>query len=292
MTRNEKITKLIVRGGAHPGREYVLQGPRLTLGSGRDCGIVLRDRYVAECHAVLDRRSDDVWIIKNHSVNGTFVNDERIDTRSLAAGDMIQIGPATTLEVHVETRGKGTQRRRERQGQGRQGATLLRRPGLLIGLGAYLLILVGVGVLLSRLDREMTPELSVYLVHRVMEESRAVLAAPRTLPAGERVAVDREAIIAANAEPAAHYYRWLAYKRHVTHGDMPHDDTKEAAMIEDMLERVEQQLFRAWNLELQEQWGAAIAAYDKVLEIIPDIRVPITRLAVYRQRKLREGSKP
>jgi hypothetical protein len=84
---------LVVRsGGGHVGETFALGGEPTTVGRSPECGIFLDDVTVSRKHAVLSDR-DDRWSIEDlGSLNGTFVNRERVEAAELADGDEIQIG--------------------------------------------------------------------------------------------------------------------------------------------------------------------------------------------------------
>jgi len=51
------------------------------------------DMYMSKYHCVIERRDDDFWLRDLGSVNGTHINDERVDEdRLLRHNDQIQMG--------------------------------------------------------------------------------------------------------------------------------------------------------------------------------------------------------
>ena len=84
---------LVVRsGGGRSGESFVPQGESTTIGRSPECGIFLDDVTVSRKHAVLEQDGDRWRIEDQGSLNGTFVNRERVDAATLADGDEIQIG--------------------------------------------------------------------------------------------------------------------------------------------------------------------------------------------------------
>ena len=54
--------------------------------------ILVKEKTVGRCHAVIERRGHSFWLMDQGSINGTFVNNERITAdRALKHGDIIAI---------------------------------------------------------------------------------------------------------------------------------------------------------------------------------------------------------
>ena len=70
-----------------------LEGPRVTMGRADDCLLPIKDRYLSRHHAEL-AWSEDAWVVKDSgSVNGTFVNGQRVTVPvRIAPGDRITLG--------------------------------------------------------------------------------------------------------------------------------------------------------------------------------------------------------
>jgi pSer/pThr/pTyr-binding forkhead associated (FHA) protein len=84
---------LVIRsGGGRAGESFPLDGDRLTVGRRPDSDIFLDDITVSRDHAVLVRRGADYYIDDCGSLNGTYVNRQRIESHRLADGDELQVG--------------------------------------------------------------------------------------------------------------------------------------------------------------------------------------------------------
>lgn len=83
---------LIVRRGPSEGTSFLLEADVTTIGRGDYADVVLDDVTVSRNHAEI-RRMPEGWSLRDvGSLNGTYVNRERIDEIVLAGGDEVQIG--------------------------------------------------------------------------------------------------------------------------------------------------------------------------------------------------------
>lgn len=85
--------ELVVRGGRESGRAITLvSGQALTFGRLKTCDVQLDDESVSRRHCTL-RATDAACAIEDlQSANGTFVNDQRVSTATLQAGDVLRVG--------------------------------------------------------------------------------------------------------------------------------------------------------------------------------------------------------
>ncbi|MGI8513324.1 MAG: FHA domain-containing protein [Solirubrobacteraceae bacterium] len=84
---------LVIRaGGGRVGESFTLEGERLTIGRRPEAEIFLDDVTVSRDHALLVRRGGDYWLDDCGSLNGTYVNRQRVDSHRLEDGDELQIG--------------------------------------------------------------------------------------------------------------------------------------------------------------------------------------------------------
>ena len=84
---------LIVRsGGGRSGETFPLESSPTTIGRSPDCAIFLDDVTVSRKHAVVSQQGER-WVLEDQgSLNGTFVNRDRVETTELSDGDDLQIG--------------------------------------------------------------------------------------------------------------------------------------------------------------------------------------------------------
>jgi pSer/pThr/pTyr-binding forkhead associated (FHA) protein len=92
---------LVVRsGGGRSGETFALSESPTVIGRSPECGIFLDDVTVSRKHAVF-AKTGDRWTLEDQgSLNGTFVNRQRVDTAALSDGDEIQIGKYRLTYLH------------------------------------------------------------------------------------------------------------------------------------------------------------------------------------------------
>jgi FHA domain/zinc-ribbon domain len=84
---------LVIRaGGGRVGETFALEGDRISIGRRPESEVFLDDVTVSRDHAQLVRRGSEYWLDDSGSLNGTYVNRQRVDSHKLADGDELQIG--------------------------------------------------------------------------------------------------------------------------------------------------------------------------------------------------------
>ncbi|MEV6796505.1 FHA domain-containing protein [Streptomyces sp. NPDC051320] len=84
---------LVVRRGPNSGSRFLLDGELTTAGRHPQSDIFLDDVTVSRRHVEFRRGTDGGFTVSDvGSLNGTYVNRERIDAVALANGDEVQIG--------------------------------------------------------------------------------------------------------------------------------------------------------------------------------------------------------
>ncbi len=87
-----EVGVLIVRAGAQAGDRFTLSDSITGLGRHPDSEISLDDITVSRRHAVIERTPEGYVVTDAGSLNGTYVNQDRIDKLVLRHGDELQIG--------------------------------------------------------------------------------------------------------------------------------------------------------------------------------------------------------
>lgn len=83
---------VISSGGGRAGESFPMGEDRIAIGRSPDAGVFLDDVTVSRNHALLVTRNDGTYIDDLGSLNGTYVNRSRIESKRLEDGDEIQVG--------------------------------------------------------------------------------------------------------------------------------------------------------------------------------------------------------
>ena len=84
---------LVLKSGADPGIRHLLSGPLTTAGRHPRSDIFLDDITVSRRHVEVSRAPAGEYVLRDvGSLNGTYVNRQRIDEITLTDGDEVQIG--------------------------------------------------------------------------------------------------------------------------------------------------------------------------------------------------------
>jgi pSer/pThr/pTyr-binding forkhead associated (FHA) protein len=83
---------LVVLRGPNTGARFLLDADEVSSGRHPDSDIFLDDVTVSRKHASFRREGDRFLVRDVGSLNGTYVNRERIDEAALKTGDEVQIG--------------------------------------------------------------------------------------------------------------------------------------------------------------------------------------------------------
>jgi hypothetical protein len=80
-------------GGAAGGRSVAVLAQGIRIGRGQDCDVVVNSEYVSSAHVLIVPIEGGRLSVQDlKSTNGTFVNDARITTADVGAGDVIRLG--------------------------------------------------------------------------------------------------------------------------------------------------------------------------------------------------------
>jgi hypothetical protein len=88
----ETMAMVVVKRGPNAGSKFMLDADVTRAGRHPDSDIFLDDITVSRRHAEIVRGMDGFFVRDAGSLNGTYVNRERIDEARLSNGDELQIG--------------------------------------------------------------------------------------------------------------------------------------------------------------------------------------------------------
>jgi len=83
---------LVIRGGEEGGSYFVLSKPVTTVGRAENSDIAFDDITVSRLHSEILRHDGNYVVRDSGSLNGTYVNQRRVDVCELRQGDELQIG--------------------------------------------------------------------------------------------------------------------------------------------------------------------------------------------------------
>jgi hypothetical protein len=87
--------KVLALMGPDAGKDWEVAGPRVVLGTGADCNVVLTDHTLAPAHAALTREPDGLHLTNLDPAHETRVNGRPITAALLRDEDMIEMGQTT-----------------------------------------------------------------------------------------------------------------------------------------------------------------------------------------------------
>lgn len=83
---------LVAHEGPNRGARFLLDQDRVTVGRHPDADIFLDDVTVSRQHAVFEREGTNFRMVDAGSLNGTYINHDRVDSIVLRTGMELQIG--------------------------------------------------------------------------------------------------------------------------------------------------------------------------------------------------------
>ncbi|MBI5369082.1 MAG: protein kinase [Planctomycetes bacterium] len=86
------MPKLTVEKGQEKGRSVLIGKSSVLVGRDPAASLRISDTLSSRLHFRLEARLDGYWLVDQESMNGTYVNGERIRERKLAVGDKVQVG--------------------------------------------------------------------------------------------------------------------------------------------------------------------------------------------------------
>ncbi|MDX1657967.1 MAG: FHA domain-containing protein [Nitriliruptorales bacterium] len=93
---------LVVVRGPNAGSRFLIDRDSTTIGRHPDSHIFLDDVTVSRRHAEVEREEGTMRVSDLGSLNGTYVNGERVEEQDLTTGDEVQIGRFKLMYVGAQ----------------------------------------------------------------------------------------------------------------------------------------------------------------------------------------------
>ena len=91
---------IVVERGPRSGMSFLLREGNTTVGRHPESDIFLNDVTVSRHHCRFVVNGDNLVIEDSGSTNGTYLNDERVDSANLQAGDEVMVGRFHFVVAH------------------------------------------------------------------------------------------------------------------------------------------------------------------------------------------------
>ena len=126
------MASIVVRIEGTAPWEIEIERNESIIGRSPDCDIHIDADGVSREHAYLRVSGGKVSIEDNESRNGTFVNEERVEQRTLRPGDRIRLGPSVELELVDRSRNTRTGKSTKASAAPKSGGLLSRSDWTLV----------------------------------------------------------------------------------------------------------------------------------------------------------------
>jgi pSer/pThr/pTyr-binding forkhead associated (FHA) protein len=91
---------IVVEKGPRSGMTFMLREGNTTVGRHPESDVFLNDVTVSRHHCRFVSNGNTLTVEDSGSTNGTYVNDERVDSAELAAGDEVLVGRFHFVVAH------------------------------------------------------------------------------------------------------------------------------------------------------------------------------------------------
>jgi pSer/pThr/pTyr-binding forkhead associated (FHA) protein len=99
------VDLLLVNSGPSSGARFAVESPTLRAGRSEDSDIFLDDVTVSREHVQFSQTDSGRLVVRDlGSLNGTYVNNVRVDEKVLDSGDEVQIGKFKLIYIAARDR--------------------------------------------------------------------------------------------------------------------------------------------------------------------------------------------
>ncbi|PWT89759.1 MAG: hypothetical protein C5B54_08375, partial [Acidobacteria bacterium] len=86
--------RLVIQSGSMAGHQFELEKGALQIGRANDCNVRFDDGLVSTYHSIIQSDNGGFYIADQGSMNGTFINGQKVENVWLKSGDVIELGNA------------------------------------------------------------------------------------------------------------------------------------------------------------------------------------------------------
>lgn len=149
------MTSVQVRilSGSAAGTRLRVEKDTVTFGRSPDCDVTIDQSFVSREHGRLTR-GEKGWVLENHSPNGTLVAGKRVTRkpRPIAPGQTVAIGNEDVFEVISLGDAPAPAEGESDAPPGQEKQPMAGRTKLWIGIGAYMVLMLGLFVFFSTMS--------------------------------------------------------------------------------------------------------------------------------------------
>jgi len=95
---------VVVHRGASKGARFLIAQDRSSIGRSPESEIFLDDVTVSRSHAVIERGGQGFLLTDLGSLNGTYINNQSLNSKELVCGDEIQIGKFHLIFISAKSK--------------------------------------------------------------------------------------------------------------------------------------------------------------------------------------------
>ena len=95
---------VVVHRGASKGARFLIAQDRSSIGRSPESEIFLDDVTVSRSHAVIERSGQGFLLTDLGSLNGTYINNQSLNSKELVCGDEIQIGKFHLIFISAKSK--------------------------------------------------------------------------------------------------------------------------------------------------------------------------------------------
>lgn len=265
-----KFPVLTAVAGPSKGKRFLLKKSEYLGGSGKKCSIRLKGDFVAEEHFMVRNREDGNWVVENKSLEGTLVNTLRVETKSLADGDSIQIGTGNVLLFSAAN----APRIIAKDGDDPDAASSwsAKKTAIALGVVLYLTAMVFAVLHFSQSSSGTAGGgVSIAQIDEVIAQTTQYIKALTANPGGDAEASEAAVVV---TFPSARYFRIIEMQRNNV------DEAELELEYTALEEELKGLMYAAYQFAATGQADRAEKAYHGIYDLVPDVRAPVTALAL------------